>query len=239
MPATQGAVAWPSDGPTATALVFDEELPLVNSSIDRMLLVHSLEHVENPRETLNEIWRVLSPAGRIVIVVPNRRGVWARFEHTPFGTAGHSRAASSPSCCARPTSRVAWSDALLFPPSRRNWMMHFDNLLESAGRRLWPIFSRVIVVEAQKRLYQGVPVAQRASRRVFVPVLSPQGANRLGRLPKPAHDPEKSASFFGIGSCAKPKCYSVLCRVRKDGRRAERRNLFRPPERRVRDLGCA
>ena len=29
-----------------------------------MLLVHSLEHAENPRETLKEIWRVLSPAGR-------------------------------------------------------------------------------------------------------------------------------------------------------------------------------
>ncbi|RUU08848.1 SAM-dependent methyltransferase, partial [Mesorhizobium sp. M7A.T.Ca.TU.009.01.3.2] len=54
-------------------------------------------------------------------------------------------------------------------------------VLERAGRRLWPIFSGVIVVEAQKRLYQGVPVVQRASRRVFVPVLSPHGATRLGR----------------------------------------------------------
>ena len=34
-------------------------------------------------------------------------------------------------------------------------MMRFHNLLERAGRRLWPIFSGVIVVEAQKRLYQG------------------------------------------------------------------------------------
>jgi len=33
----------------------------------------------------------------------------------------------------------------------------------------------VIIVEAQKRLYQGLPVTQRASRRVFVPVLAPQG----------------------------------------------------------------
>ena len=60
-------------------------------------------------------------------------------------------------------------------------MMRFHKLLERTGRRFWPIFSGVIIVEAQKRLYQGVPVAQRASRRVFVPVLSPQGANRLGR----------------------------------------------------------
>lgn len=28
MPAMQGAVAWPANGPSATALVFDEELPL-------------------------------------------------------------------------------------------------------------------------------------------------------------------------------------------------------------------
>jgi hypothetical protein len=54
--------------------------------------------------------------------------------------------------------------------------MRFHNILERTGRRLWPIFSGVIVVEAQKRLYQGVPLAKRASRRVFVPVLSPQGA---------------------------------------------------------------
>jgi hypothetical protein len=46
---------------------------------------------------------------------------------------------------------------------------------ERIGRTLWPAFSGVIIVEAQKRLYQGLPVAVRASRRVFVPVLAPHG----------------------------------------------------------------
>jgi hypothetical protein len=40
------------------------------------------------------------------------------------------------------------------------------------------MFSGVIVVEAQKRLYQGLPVSARSSRRVFVPVLVPQGMGR-------------------------------------------------------------
>jgi SAM-dependent methyltransferase len=181
MPATQGAVVWPATGPAATALVFDEELPLHDASIDRMLLVHSLEHAENPRETLNEIWRVLSPAGRVVIVVPNRRGVWARFEHTPFGTGRpYSRSQLNELLREANFTPARWADALHFPPSRRRFMMRLHNLLERGGRRLWPIFSGVIAVEAQKRLYQGVPVAQRASRRVFVPVLSPQGATGLG-----------------------------------------------------------
>lgn len=182
MPATQGAVVWPATGPVATALVFDEELPLVDASIDRMLLVHSLEHAENPRETLNEIWRVLSPAGRVVIVVPNRRGVWARFEHTPFGTGRpFSRGQLTELLRDANFTPASWSDALYFPPSQRRFMMRFQGMLERMGRRAWPIFSGVIVVEAQKRLYQGVPVAQRASRRVFVPVLSPQGATGMGR----------------------------------------------------------
>lgn len=177
MPATQGAVMWPPGGPSATALVFDEELPLPDSAVDRVLLVHSLEHAENPRETLKEIWRVLSPNGRVVIVVPNRRGVWARFEHTPFGT-GRPFSRSQMNALLREANftPAAWSEALLFPPSKKRFMMRFHNILERAGRRCWPIFCGVIVVEAQKRLYQGLPVAKRASRRVFVPVLSPQGA---------------------------------------------------------------
>ena len=31
-----------------------------------------------------------------------------------------------------------------------------------------------MVIEAQKRLFQGLPVAERQSRRVFVPALAPQ-----------------------------------------------------------------
>ena len=77
---------------------------------------------------------------------------------------------------------AAWSEALFFPPTRRRWLLRVHNALERAGRRLSPIFSGVIVVVAQKRLYQGLPAAQRASRRVFVPVLSPQGAS-VARTP--------------------------------------------------------
>ncbi len=185
MPAAQGAVNWPAAGPSSTALVFDEDLPLVDSSIDRMLLVHSLEHAENPRETLMEVWRVLAPGGRLVIVVPNRRGVWARFEHTPFGT-GRPFSRGQLTALLRETNFTpgAFAEALFFPPTMHRPMLRFYQLFERAGRRLGPMFAGVIVVEAQKRLYQGLPVAARASRRIFVPVLSPQGA---GRVPSGNH----------------------------------------------------
>jgi SAM-dependent methyltransferase len=179
MPAAQGAAKWPQSGRSATALVFDEELPLPDSSVDRIMMVHALEHSENPRETLKEMWRVLAPNGRLVIVTPNRRGVWARFEHTPFGT-GRPFSKGQLTALLKETNFTpgGWSEALLFPPSRRRGVLRLHQVLERLGRRFWPMFCGVVIVEAQKRLYQGLPVAKRASRRVFVPVLSPQGAGR-------------------------------------------------------------
>jgi hypothetical protein len=55
MPAGQGAVNWPPNELSSTALVFDEELPLPDASVDRVLMVHSLEFAENPRETMKEL----------------------------------------------------------------------------------------------------------------------------------------------------------------------------------------
>ncbi len=178
MPARQGAVHWPFGEPCSTALVFDEDLPLPDSSIDRMLMVHSLEHCENAGETLTEIWRVLSPGGRLVIVVPNRRGVWARVEHTPFGS-GQPYTGGQLSRLLRQNmfTPTAWSDALHFPPSKKRFILGSVNPLERLGRRFVPAFAGVIVVEATKQVYQGLPLRQRQSRRVFVPVLAPQSAS--------------------------------------------------------------
>ena len=176
MPAGQGAVNWPVGAPSATALVFDEELPLPDSSIDRVLMVHSLEFAENPRETLKEQWRILAPGGRLVIVVPNRSGVWARMDNTPFGS-GRPYSRRQLTELLRETNFTpgASAEALFFPPSRNRILRRLRGSFERMGRSLWPAFSGVIIVEAQKRLYQGLPVTARASRRVFVPVLAPQG----------------------------------------------------------------
>lgn len=176
MPAAQGATKWPSAEPGSTALVFEEDLPLPDASVDRVLLVHALEHFENAQESLHEIWRVLSPGGRLIIVVPNRRGVWARMERTPFGSgkpySGGQLSRLLKDAMFTPTR---WSDALFFPPSSNRFLLKAYQTLEKIGRKCTPVFSGVIVVEATKQLYQGLPVKQRQSHRVFVPVLAPQG----------------------------------------------------------------
>ena len=73
-----------------------------------------------------------------------------------------------------------WSDALHFPPSKRDSVLGFRTGIERIGRRFWPVFSGVICVRATKQLYQGIPASARTRRKVFVPVLAPQGTGRTG-----------------------------------------------------------
>src|SRR5438552_3086694 len=84
MPAAQGVMKWPSVRPGLAALVDELELPLTDSAVDRVLLVHALEMARDPIALLREVWRVLAGGGRLLIVVPNRRGVSARLDTTPF-----------------------------------------------------------------------------------------------------------------------------------------------------------
>ena len=48
-----------------------EELPFRAGSIDRIVMVDALHHVENQQKTLDEMWRLLAEGGKIVIEEPN------------------------------------------------------------------------------------------------------------------------------------------------------------------------
>src|SRR5579872_7040588 len=60
MPAPQGVVRWPSSKPALAALVEEDELPLTDAAVDRVLLIHALEMSADPAELLREVWRVRS-----------------------------------------------------------------------------------------------------------------------------------------------------------------------------------
>ncbi|WP_062218184.1 class I SAM-dependent methyltransferase [Aureimonas sp. D3] len=184
MPAAQGAVNWPVHQPSLTALVHPAELPLGDACIDRILMVHALEFAESPTEMLSEAWRVLAPGGRLVLVLPSRRGVWTRFEHTPFGS-GRPWSRTQATQLLRETmfTPSGFSDALHFPPFRRAGLLNIAPLWERMGRRGWPIFCGAIILEATKLVYRGIPVTHREKQRLrrLRPVLLPHGAPALHR----------------------------------------------------------
>lgn len=180
MPAAQGVVNWPPDGPNKATLIAEDCLPLADASVDRVLAIHSLEMSTSAIDHLREIWRVLAPGGRVILVVPNRRGIWARVETTPFGF-GRPYGRGQLTTLLRDAlfSPLGWSAALAVPPIRRRLLVRSGSAWEKFGSLIWPGFAGVIIVEATKQLYQGIPARRHARRTepAYRPALVPPGAS--------------------------------------------------------------
>ena len=179
MPAAQGVVNWPADAANAAALVEEDSLPLTDSAVDRVLAVHLLEAAASPAEVLREIWRVLAPGGRLIAVVPNRSGIWARVESTPFGY-GRPFGRLQLTALLRDAlfSPLNWTEALAMPPFKWRSLLGRGITWDRVGRSAWPAFAGVIIVEATKQLYQGVPARARPRAKVKLglrPALIPPG----------------------------------------------------------------
>jgi SAM-dependent methyltransferase len=184
MPATQGVVNWPLTGLSASALVEPTMLPLSDSSLDRIILVHGLEVSDEPDALMEEIWRVLSPGGRLIVVAPNRRGLWARMDTTPFGY-GQPYSRSQIEQLMRRTlfTPEGWAEALYVPPFQRRWLITSAAAWEGTASRLGLPFAGVHVVDAIKQLHRAVPVRRVRSQFVLRPIMlpSPSSATRAGQ----------------------------------------------------------
>ena len=183
MPASQGVMHWPPEGPGLVSLVEETELPLPDASVDRVLLVHGLENTESLRALLREIWRVLTGDGRLLVVVPNRRGIWARSDRTPLGW-GHPYSGTQLSRVLRDNMFIPnrTERALYVPPIANYTFLRSAPAWERMGARFFPTFAGVVMIESGKQLYAGTmkPAKQRKFRRPVV-VSLPQAAGRMQR----------------------------------------------------------
>jgi SAM-dependent methyltransferase len=180
MPAEQGVVNWPAEGRSSSALIDSTMMPLPDSCIDRVLVVHALETLNHPRDVLSEIWRILTPGGRMIVVTPSRRGLWARVDTTPFGQ-GQPYSKAQLRELLRDTlfSPVHWEEALYVPPFARPYLLRAAPAFEAIGLRLGLPGAGLHLVEATKQLYR--PVVARQSRRrlpQFEPALAPPPMSR-------------------------------------------------------------
>jgi ubiquinone/menaquinone biosynthesis C-methylase UbiE len=57
-----------------------ENMPLGDSSFDRVIFILSLHH-QNSRQALLEAHRVLAPGGRVIILEPSAKGEFQQFFH--------------------------------------------------------------------------------------------------------------------------------------------------------------
>lgn len=178
MPAALGVLGWAPEGRNLAALAEEGELPFADYSVDRVLLVHMLETSEEVGAMLKEIWRVLAGGGRLLIIAPNRRGIWARLDRTPFGS-GRPYSPSQLSQLLRDElfTPVGSDVALFVPPTRSRMVLRSALAWERIGRRFFPAFAGVVMVEAGKQIY-AKPAKKRTPSRRLVYSPAPHGLSR-------------------------------------------------------------
>lgn len=88
MPGPQGVMPWPAGEPNVSVLCEETLWPVETGQVDKLVLLHGLDMSERATALLEEAWRVLGPGGKALFIVPNRAGLWARRDRTPFGS-GH------------------------------------------------------------------------------------------------------------------------------------------------------
>lgn len=168
VPADTDIAPWP--GPQSCAVLGEEDaLPFPDAFFDRVVVVHGLETAEALRPVMRQIWRVLAPEGRLLLVVPNRASLWAQVERSPFAF-GRPFNRSQLERLLRESMFVPelWDTALYYPPFRLRRLMQGGMGWERMGRKLWPRLAGVHIVEATKSLYALVPPTKlRAAARVL------------------------------------------------------------------------
>jgi SAM-dependent methyltransferase len=186
-PAGQGACPWPEGEKNLTVLAEEAELPFETNSLDRVLLIHSLEYAELPKANLQEIWRVLKSNGRLLIVTPNRLGFWARADWSPYGE-GTPYSLTQLRWALRENLFVfeRSKPALFALPLRWHWLLRIAPYFEKFCPYIFPAFSGLHMIEASKQLYAGTPVGEPSRVRI-------RGRAKLATEPIPT--PRKKLSL--------------------------------------------
>lgn len=167
MPGQQGVMPWPAGMPNVSVLCEETLWPLDTGHVDKLVLLHGLETSEQPSAVLQEAWRVLGPGGSALFIVPNRAGLWARRDGTPYGFGRpYSLVQLEAQLKAHgfiPERHVA---ALFQPPSERNFWLKAGPVWEAAGRRISSRFAGgVLIVEATKQVTAHPPSGLREAVR--------------------------------------------------------------------------
>ncbi len=154
--------------PPGSCAIDPRHLPFPDLVFDRVLVIHGVEPAGQDARLLREIWRVLKDDGRMLVVAPNRTGLWAHIDSTPFGQGRPYSRGQLDRLLAAALFRAERHETALFPPpSRSRLMLRSAAAWERLGHALFAELAGVTIVEAAKDAYATLPVASLARRFVF------------------------------------------------------------------------
>lgn len=143
---------------------------------DLICMIHDLEFAENPEIYLKEAWRVLKGEGRMILIVPNRAGRWAREDNNPFGRGYPYSLDQIASLLKKAQFQIDGVErALFYPPFEPKSFVTglYRKMTESLGPYAL-LQGGVFVLQISKHVFKPIPdrapsTAQKAKQVLFPP----------------------------------------------------------------------
>lgn len=175
MPRSMGVHYWPRGDKNLTCLSEEYSLPLETNSVDRIIVIHSLEFCDTINETYTELWRVLKSTGRMIVIVPNRLGLWARADWTPFGQGTPysaiqvRRLLTDHQFVHERTRKI-----LYVPPFRSQLFIRSAQFFEAMGQYIYSALCGLHMIEVSKQIYAEKGKGQKEKVSIPVPKMLPE-----------------------------------------------------------------
>ena len=155
MPGEQGVIPWPKNKKNVSVLVDETSWPINTSSADIILIAHGLEVSGNQDDLLNEAFRVLDGKGKLILLVPNRTGFWARSDLTPFGFGRPYSISQLSKLLIENKFKILNTNAtLLMPPTKKTFLFNsFKFIDQIAAKYTSKVMGGVLVILAKKQIH--------------------------------------------------------------------------------------
>ena len=174
MPTEIGRMPLEYENSVYSVLIDSKSWPLESDTVDYIFITHALEFIPDQQNFLLEAKRVLKSAGKLILMVPHRGGLWSKADATPFGhgtpfSKGQifkilKNSGLSPEKCIR---------SLFLPPFADKLPKALSDQIEIIGEHLLQLLGGVLIVEATKMVY-AEPRKNRATQKKssFAPIKS-------------------------------------------------------------------
>ncbi len=176
MPEAQGAIYWPVEGDNRCVLVDSGHWPLHTHAAQHILMMHALEHVSYPADMLREAWRVLSPGGKLWLIIPRRFGTWRWLGHTPLRSV--RAPATRELMQLMRQAGFTWVHArscCVMPPLQHSFFSRFWRMLDMLLSVVIPCAASLRIIEAEKQIYAAI--TDKASVKLRSAALVPSAAS--------------------------------------------------------------
>jgi len=132
----------------------DIAIPIPDFYFERVFICHSIENSNEVEKLFKETWRVLDGQGKLILILPNRLGLWSRNENNPFGQGvPFTSFQISKLLNQYGFTNIKIYFSLFFPPSKNKIILNNADKFEYIFSKIFPSMGGIMIVEATKSMY--------------------------------------------------------------------------------------